>query len=213
MDKKEYMDNVSNVRHYARISVHSHFLDIALASKREVKILKKQLEDDIAAGYEIVGEGWNRSIIMYRHDEIMEGEDALTCEMIKSVVFLAMYCEAYIWDLAASLLGDNYAQKYLDKLDTFSKWVVIPRMLFGAGLDVGHHSMETLKELIRWRNNFVHSKSKNVKGIHENPDKFKDEFIPLDQKIDLEDIFNKIGELFLQLRKVDPAGLHKLRTE
>lgn len=193
--------------------MHSYFLDIALTSKKEVGILKKQLEDDIAAGYQIIGDEPNQRIIMNRHNEVVKSEEALTREIIKSVVFLAMYCEAYIWDLAASIMGDNYAKKYVDKLDTFSKWVIIPKLLFGVSLDVGHHSMEKLKELIRWRNNFVHSKSKDARDFPQTPDKFEKDFTPLDQQMDLDDIFNKISELFVELQKIDPEGSHNFRTE
>lgn len=101
---------------------------------------------------------------MSRQDEIHEGEDAMNREIIKAIVFLAMYCEAYIWDLAASVLGDNYTHKYLDKLDTFSKWVIIPE----------HY------------------------------------FVPLVEQIDLDGMFKQISELFHELQKLDPAGIHRL---
>lgn len=147
---------------------------------------------------------------MSRQDEIHEGEDAIDREIIKAIVFLAMYCEAYIWDLAASVLGDNYTHKYLDKLDTFSKWVIIHQLLFGESIDPGHHSMEKLKELIRWRNNFVHSKSKNGTGIQEDFSKFEHYFVPLGEQIDLDGMFKQISELFDELQKLDPAGIHRL---
>jgi len=192
--------------------MHSDFLEIATQFK-EFKVRKKRLVADMAAGYEIFGEPPNQTFLFHKHDDVVAGEQVITLEVIKAVVFLAMYCEAYIWDLGASILGDQYAKKYLDKLDTFSKWVVIPRMLFGKGLDTGHHSMEKLRELIRWRNEFVHAKSKDATDLQRNLAKFQDDFKPLDEKIDLEGIFAGIDELFAQLRHLDPAGYHHFTWE
>lgn len=63
-------------RHRIRISMHSYFLDIALSSKKEVKALQEKLKEDIAAGFYTIGEEPYQEIIMNRHNEVHEGEDA-----------------------------------------------------------------------------------------------------------------------------------------
>lgn len=83
----------------------------------------------------------------------------------QTIVFSAMSCEAAIFDLAAIQLGDDYASKYLDKLDLVSKWVVVPPLICGRSMNVDGPAINALRELTRLRNALVHHKS--LPGITE----------------------------------------------
>lgn len=101
-------------------------------------------------------------------------------------------------------------KKHLDKLDTLSKWIVIPKLLFCQQIDERHHSIGILKELIRLRNDFVHSKSKDGAAFIRNPQDYPGELVPLEDKINLYRIFDGIKDLFLQLDAMDPGNSHCL---
>jgi hypothetical protein len=83
----------------------------------------------------------------------------------QTIVFSAMSCEAAIFDLAAIQLGDDYASKYLDKLDLVSKWVVVPPLICGRSMNTDGPAINALRELTRLRNALVHHKS--LPGITE----------------------------------------------
>lgn len=78
------------------------------------------------------------------------------------VIFCGLALEAFINNYAIRNLSRNYFDKYLDKLDLMSKWIVIPRLLIGSQLDLGSQPLQDLNWLIKQRNELVHFKSKTV---------------------------------------------------
>jgi hypothetical protein len=84
---------------------------------------------------------------------------------ITAVVFAAMCLEAFIYDYAALCLSDTYVQKYLDKLDLVSKWIVFPRLVSGKEIPRDSHAFERLRKLSRARNDLVHLKSREVTEV------------------------------------------------
>lgn len=78
------------------------------------------------------------------------------------VVFCGLALEAFINDYAIRSLSRNYFNKYLDKLDLMSKWIVIPKLLTGSQLDAGSQPLQDLDWLIKQRNKLVHFKSQSV---------------------------------------------------
>jgi hypothetical protein len=78
------------------------------------------------------------------------------------IIFCATSLEAYINYYAISRLSKNYLKTYLDKLDLFSKWIVIPRISTGTQLNAGSRSLQELSWLITLRNKLVHSKSRKI---------------------------------------------------
>ena len=75
---------------------------------------------------------------------------------LKTIVFAAMCIEAAAFDFAATQLSDSYAQRYLDKLDLVSKWVVVPKLICGRSLKESGPSLNALRVLVRARNALVH---------------------------------------------------------
>jgi hypothetical protein len=56
-------------------------------------------------------------------------------------------------------LGDLFVKDHLDKLDTVSKWIIIPELITGKGLSRHQKWYVLLKNLIRTRNSVIHHKS------------------------------------------------------
>lgn len=89
-------------------------------------------------------------------------EEARDQSCIIAVVFTAMYFEAFIYDYAASCLGDKYSKDYLDKLDFISKWIIIPKLITGKEISKSGQAYESLKRLYKDRNYLVHLKSREM---------------------------------------------------
>ncbi|MGH9327479.1 MAG: hypothetical protein ACRD2B_12455 [Terriglobia bacterium] len=79
---------------------------------------------------------------------------------IVAVVFAALTLEAFINDYARERLSKGYFENYLDKLDVIAKWIVLPRVILGKQLDPGGSGMNSLRWLVRLRNELGHYKSK-----------------------------------------------------
>lgn len=94
-------------------------------------------------------------------------EEARDQACIVAVVFTAMYFEAFIYDYAASCLGDRYSKNHLDKLDFISKWVVIPKLITGKEISKSGQAYEALKRLHKDRNSLVHLKSRELNFDHD----------------------------------------------
>ena len=95
-------------------------------------------------------------------DKVAEKNDRIGRLALIVVIFCATSLEAYINHYAISNLSKNYWKTYLDKLDLFSKWVVIPRIISGTQLDAGSKALQELSWLITLRNKLVHYKSRKI---------------------------------------------------
>lgn len=95
---------------------------------------------------------------------IMSLQESQEEHLVKAVTFGAMCLEAFIYDYAAHNFTDTYVKNYLDKLDVVSKWVVVVRLVTGKDFPKESKAFADLKELIKKRNDFVHSKSGPMPG-------------------------------------------------
>lgn len=95
-------------------------------------------------------------------DKVAEKNDRIGRLASVVIIFCATSLEAYINHYAISRLSKNYLKTYLDKLDLFSKWVVIPRITTGTQLNAGSRALQELSWLITRRNKLVHSKSRKI---------------------------------------------------
>ena len=95
-------------------------------------------------------------------DKVAEINDKIGRLSLIVVIFCAISLEAYINYYGISHLSKTYFEKYLDKLNLLSKWIVIPRIITGTQLDAGSKALQDLSWLISMRNNLVHYKSRKV---------------------------------------------------
>ena len=79
-----------------------------------------------------------------------------------TVAFSAFALEAHINEYGSRRLTATYFERFLDKLDTTSKWIVIPRLVCGKEIDRDSQAFQHLVELFRFRNKISHPKAINV---------------------------------------------------
>lgn len=94
--------------------------------------------------------------------KIVEIDHEIEKHSLITIVFSALALEAFIYDYGARKTSDNFIQKYIDKLDLVSKWVVIPKLITGKDFPRNGNSFELLKKLVKIRNLIVHYKSFDV---------------------------------------------------
>lgn len=82
--------------------------------------------------------------------------------------FSALCLESLINDYGIIKTSSTYFKNYLDKLDTASKWVVIPRIINGTSIPTDGKAFELIKDLYSRRNKLVHPKSTLVDNQGEN---------------------------------------------
>lgn len=141
---KEYLRINTNCGFYADIA-REHNISAQSAYSELTKIKDKIINEDTYIEY---GEEADRK----------EREFSKNC--IIAVTFSAMALEAFIYDYAAIEFGDEYVKNYIDKLDTVAKWVIVPRIVAGKEISKDKHCFELLRQTVRLRNEFVHSKSR-----------------------------------------------------
>jgi len=95
-------------------------------------------------------------------DKVAEINDRIGRLSLIVVIFCAIALEAYINYYGISHLSKTYFEKYLDKLNLLSKWIVIPRIITGTQLDTGSKALQELSWLITLRNKLVHYKSRKI---------------------------------------------------
>lgn len=78
------------------------------------------------------------------------------------IVFAALSLEGLINHIGILGLGKSHYEKYLDKLSMCSKWVVIPKLVFGCELQTNVESFQLLTKLEKKRNGLVHFKSRKI---------------------------------------------------
>lgn len=91
-----------------------------------------------------------------------------TGHAIKSIVFSSMCVESAINNYAGTHLGDSYTEKHLASLDVVSKWVVIPKLVCGKSIDKSGPAYNSLKKLVKSRNQLVHNRSREVNPLDPN---------------------------------------------
>ncbi len=122
--------------------------------------------------------------------------EILECK-ISCVLSTALFFEAYAFDYCARKSSATYTQKYLDKLDPISKWVIGTKLFCDEGLDQGNEIIERLKKLFKLRNNLVHHKTKEGDN-YDQPPPFPDEFTP-------EKCIKLLSDFLLYLKTTDPS--------
>lgn len=81
--------------------------------------------------------------------------------IINCMVFSALALEALINSVAKDHLP-SFERESLDRLDIAAKWVIIPRLAFGRGIDPGSDLIKRIKNVQKNRNFLVHAKPLQV---------------------------------------------------
>lgn len=137
----------SNHTTYFSIAYHNCNLASDLASKR------KDISSSLGLGKKLTEEDYQTGC----------REKALGDASIIAVIFSALTLEAFINHYAIINFSKSYLEKHLDKLNTPSKFLIIPKLIKGKELDVSHTYFKSLNELFTLRNQLVHYKSKKIK--------------------------------------------------
>ncbi|MDB5111516.1 MAG: hypothetical protein JWR67_2630 [Mucilaginibacter sp.] len=126
---------------------------------------------------------------------------ALEKACIKIIVFLANYLEAYIWNFAATYLGEKDAEK-LEKLSTLDKWEIVPQLVFRKVIPIKANYIGTFKELIRERNKLMHHKTIDIYPYinKENPaHQFPKDLINIWERVRIKEYFALANYLVIML--------------
>jgi hypothetical protein len=197
-------------RSYARLGLVETFLEIAVDSYIDFK-------KDKIAFEQIVSEGgiMHDGIMIYnREDDYLKHQDNLRKDTIKIIIFSTTFLESYINDLGGIVLGDTFVKEHLDKLSIISKWIVIPRLITNEEIDKSKSYFQGFKELVQWRNNLIHHKTKDAISLFSSPENINHEKLkPIYELFDVSKSFIMIKELFDELNRIDPQGSHTLRIK
>ncbi|MEW5929772.1 MAG: hypothetical protein AB1941_20140 [Gemmatimonadota bacterium] len=136
-------------------------------------------------------EGWMK----YTQRFQIEAE-RLECRIL-AVVTSALFLESYIFDYGARRESATFVDKYLDKLDPVSKWIIIPRLIAPPGMNREDEVFERLRRLFKLRNDLVHHKTKAAENFTSPPD-FPSDMEPFH-------CVKLVQDLLVNLHRVDPA--------
>jgi hypothetical protein len=148
----------------ARASLSPVFLQILKENHQKVLNLDARLEKlkkDLIQGS---GEDYTIAI----EGKIQSLEDELSKSVAIVITFSVMVLESYIYDYAARHLTDTFVKDHLDKLDTFSKWVIIPSLITGREIPQQSNWRGLLKKAIKARNSIIHYKSSQPPTLFHN---------------------------------------------
>lgn len=138
------------------LDLYEDFLHVAINTHKEIMGLERELNNLL------VKTGESEKPPDDFIDKVAEKNDRIGRLALIVVIFCATSLEAYINYYAITKLSKNYFTTYLDKLDLFSKWIVIPRITTGTQLDAGSKPLQDLSWLITLRNKLIHHKSRKV---------------------------------------------------
>ena len=145
----ELLFTISYYSDYANIALENYTIIEPLIAKK--KVLDEKIYTPGVASSEEVVEWVNITNKISKHSRIV-------------IIFCALSLEAFINDYAINRTSKSYLKDYLDKLDIYSKWVVIPKLATGSQLDTGAQPMQDLDWLIKQRNKLVHFKTEMVEA-------------------------------------------------
>lgn len=157
-------NQVSNIR----ISFSPIFLQLVKENHKKVLSLDirlKKLEMEFA---KMSGE----EQIHITERKIQSLENELTKAVSIVIVFSAMVFESYIYDYASRHLTDTFVKDHLDKLDTLSKWIIVPVLITGKEMSQHPNWRELLKKSIKARNSIIHHKSSQPPPSFHNTKKY-----------------------------------------
>ena len=131
---------------------------------------------------------------------MLENSTEIEYSAIVTVVFSLMTIESFINTYAIEHFSKSHFDKYLDKLDLKSKWVIYPKLIANKQINTHSQAFELLGDLITLRNRLVHAKP-SVKLLREIKN-FKD--IERATELDAKKAVNAVQMLVKELANCDP---------
>lgn len=182
----------------------------------------EQLEGEIA---DLKSKG---TFVVNGHEEyneimrILQAQEELKKETVKSVMFLVCFLEAFFFELAAEAIGQKYAERYIENMNIKTKIVTIPRLVTGKDLGLKNNDLSDVFTLISWRNKIVHPKTKDGftytdKMMEIALKEFKGEDLTKDQQSfkksrnqfpEVTKYYEAVRKLIEELDQIDPEGMH-----
>lgn len=154
---------ISNIR----ISSVSYFSQIVKENHK--KLLKSGIQLE-GLQKELLKTKTGDKVLELQH-KILNQEKEITKTSFVVIIFSIITIDSYIYDYAARHLGDTFVQNHLDKLDTLSKWLVVPELVTEKTLNRNQTWYGLLKKTITVRNKITHYKTKSL--THENIGQFQ----------------------------------------
>jgi hypothetical protein len=155
----------------------------------------------------------NNYEITLEKEELSKLESKQWHYSIIAIIFAVITLEAVIYDYSAIAFSDSYSNKYLDKLDLRSKWIVIPKLVTGKEISRDGQGIQYLSEIIKFRNNIIHHKTSKLDLREESLEKYfnkeKDNAYSLDKSIEIAyKGFKAIDLLLKNLGEIDSNARH-----
>ena len=162
--KKEYAISAfmaaiasSKIMNGATRSLYGDFANIAYLSFEEgEKSYKSLIELNSDLVFPKLEDG-----IQFFQDEFIKHEHVIRACSI-TIVFAGIAVEAFINYYIVRASSKGMLNDHLDRLSLESKWLIAPKYLRNVTIDPGCKEMNQLRELIKLRNELVHSKPKIV---------------------------------------------------
>ena len=132
--------------------------------------------------------------------------DLFNLRMFSSIVIVnsAMCLEALINDYCILGKSSSYFKNYIDRLDTTTKWLVIPKLITNKEISTDSQAFELIKKLFALRNNLVHPKSHQFNLNDEDiVGGFQNEFASIINE-DVQLSYQTIKEATQALYNIDP---------
>lgn len=120
------------------------------------------------------------------------------------IVFSAMCLESLINDYCVINKSATYFKKHIDRLDTPTKWLIVPKLITNKEISTDSQAFQMIKELFTLRNNLVHPKSREFETDNEDIKDFEKEFSDLLTK-GVQSSYRTIKEATKALYQVDPS--------
>ena len=134
-------------------------------------------------------------------DFIVEKNAEIRRYAASAVLFSVMTLESYVNGYALDRFSRSYFDKYLDKLDLKSKWVVYPKLVSGNDMDTGSKAFASFTKLIALRNRLVHDKPRKKRLSELNNQNFGLNYTDAQQAVDtVRGMVNELAALDTAIR-------------
>ena len=123
-----------------------------------------------AALDELMEETTDREMTEEESKTSLELQHFLHMNEISAPVFGVTAAESFIYNYGVSTISQKHRHsvEHIDKIDTYSKWILIPALSCGKEIDKNSTAMNDFNQLIKVRNAIIHSKPKIVNNFSDD---------------------------------------------